>query len=353
MYQQPRPRLGRPRAAFTLVELLVVIAIIGILVALLLPAIQAAREAARRAQCANNLRQIGIAVHNYHDARLSLPPMRVADHQQTWQALILPHLEEQQVSDLWDEKLGCFYDQKLELRTANINSFYCPSQQHDARTIAGIEPDAAGGHNHPRNDPLLAGTLGYIGSISDYRAVAGSTCIVRHNDPAITINPLLWTQFDGSTAHLVDGPVPQCNSKKDTGEVRMTTTPNNRGVLSFNARTAFKNISDGTSKTLFAGEVGRAASESGHAFNGDHLPGIWLGEQSPFCQRCGQRQSEGGDGGFGGMHSGVVQFVMCDASVQAISRDTSLAVLDFMATRAGDDPYTLDGAATPCKHVGP
>ncbi|HJQ78426.1 MAG TPA: DUF1559 domain-containing protein, partial [Lacipirellulaceae bacterium] len=118
------------RRGFTLVELLVVIAIIGILVALLLPAIQAAREAARRAQCSNNLKQIGIAVHNYHDTRRTLPPMRVADHQQTWLALILPHLEEQQVGDLWDEKLGCFYDQKLELRTANINGYYCPSQQH-------------------------------------------------------------------------------------------------------------------------------------------------------------------------------------------------------------------------------
>lgn len=353
MDQRLRPSLCLRQTGFTLVELLVVIAIIGILVALLLPAIQAAREAARRAQCSNNLKQIGIAVHNYHDTRRSLPPMRVADHQQTWLALILPHLEEQQVGDLWDEKLGCFYDQKLELRMANINSYYCPSQQHDSRTIAGVEPDAAGGHNHPRNDPLLNGTLGYIGSISDYRAVAGSTCIVRHNDPAITINPLRWEQFDGSTSHLVDGPVPQCNSRKNVGDVRYTTTPTNRGVAGFDARTSFKNITDGTSKTLLAGEVSRATSESGHAFNGDHFPGMWIGEANPFCQRCGQKASEGGDGGFGGMHSGIVQFVMCDGSVQAIPRDTNLAVLDAMATRAGDDPYTFDGSATPCKHVGP
>src|SRR5262245_20166918 len=86
------------RAAFTLVELLVVIAIIGILIALLLPAVQAAREAARRTQCSNNLKQIGLSIQNYYDAHKSLPPSYLsgAGHA-TWLVLILPFTEEKSV----------------------------------------------------------------------------------------------------------------------------------------------------------------------------------------------------------------------------------------------------------------
>src|SRR5689334_14369572 len=91
---------------FTLVELLVVVAIIGVLVALLLPAVQAAREAARRAQCTNNLKQLGIAVHNYHDTLNSLPSgwiMKASvEAEWGWQAMSLPFAEQQTLH----EKLG-------------------------------------------------------------------------------------------------------------------------------------------------------------------------------------------------------------------------------------------------------
>jgi prepilin-type N-terminal cleavage/methylation domain-containing protein/prepilin-type processing-associated H-X9-DG protein len=95
----------RKRGAFTLVELLVVIAIIGVLVALLLPAVQAAREAARRSQCANNLKQIGIAWHNYHDTVLTFPPSYVEPTNELkwgWGTLILPFIEQKPLYDVLD-----------------------------------------------------------------------------------------------------------------------------------------------------------------------------------------------------------------------------------------------------------
>ena len=93
--------LRTPRRAFTLVELLVVIAIIGVLVALLLPAVQAAREAARRMQCSNNLKQCALAMHNYHDVYKRLPPFAVqdVDFRWAWSALILPFIVQQPIHD--------------------------------------------------------------------------------------------------------------------------------------------------------------------------------------------------------------------------------------------------------------
>jgi prepilin-type N-terminal cleavage/methylation domain-containing protein len=91
----------RRQRAFTLVELLVVIAIIGVLVALLLPAVQAAREAARRTQCLNNLKQIGLAIQNYHGVRNEIPPSRLPCHHGTWAALLWPYLEQSNIAQRW------------------------------------------------------------------------------------------------------------------------------------------------------------------------------------------------------------------------------------------------------------
>src|SRR5262245_38816439 len=97
----------RPRRGFTLVELLVVIAIIGVLVALLLPAVQAAREAARRSQCQNNLRQIGLATQNFHDTNNYLPPLRIAGAEgwASYWVLIMPYIEQSNLQAAWNLQL--------------------------------------------------------------------------------------------------------------------------------------------------------------------------------------------------------------------------------------------------------
>jgi prepilin-type N-terminal cleavage/methylation domain-containing protein len=345
----------RQAQGFTLVELLVVIAIIGVLVALLLPAIQAAREAARRTQCINNVKQLGLATQNYHDSRKELPPSRVADGNLTFMALILDYMEQNQIRGLWDNNrgsYGCFYDQSYQMRTATVDAYFCPSQYHENKAI--LIPETSGdGHGH-RGDPEVPGTpVGYYGAIADYRPVGASTCQVTLEDGSF--KPFGNMDWTSATTHLLDGATPAIN--RTSGLFK-----NGNRVVGWRGAVSFKNISDGLSQTLLVGEVGRGRSESGHAYNGDHFPFEFIGSRANgskgFCQRCDLRPrtpqeanepaANFGDMGFGSTHPNTTVFAMCDASVQPLSRDIDLNVLDRMATRAGDDLYDINGSAAQC-----
>jgi prepilin-type N-terminal cleavage/methylation domain-containing protein len=128
--------------AFTLVELLVVIAIIGVLVALLLPAVQAAREAARRMQCSNNMKQINLAIHNYHGAQLALPPSRSsftnAEGKSTLnglQTLILPFMEQSNLEQLYDYDKGWDHASNQLAINTRLAFYLCPSSPNGDKKV--------------------------------------------------------------------------------------------------------------------------------------------------------------------------------------------------------------------------
>jgi prepilin-type N-terminal cleavage/methylation domain-containing protein/prepilin-type processing-associated H-X9-DG protein len=135
---------ARLRDAFTLVELLVVIAIIGVLVALLLPAVQTARESARRMQCANHLRQWSLGMHNYHDVQLVLPSATKALPRGVWVAVLWPYVEQKALADMYDYKQHFYLPPNTvgggNIATANLNGvtgqriklYYCPSDRPNA-----------------------------------------------------------------------------------------------------------------------------------------------------------------------------------------------------------------------------
>ncbi len=139
MLCSPKCSAIRPQAArraFTLVELLVVIAIIGILISLLLPAIQAAREAGRNSSCKNNLRQLATALHNYESAKRAFPPAAIlppGQIYQPWSALarLLPYLEEKSLHDLIDWKVDQQFTSKPKVAGMRVAVFMCPSEVND------------------------------------------------------------------------------------------------------------------------------------------------------------------------------------------------------------------------------
>jgi prepilin-type N-terminal cleavage/methylation domain-containing protein/prepilin-type processing-associated H-X9-DG protein len=172
-----------PRRAFTLVELLVVIAIIGILIALLLPAVQAAREATRRMSCSNNLRQMGIGLHNYHAAHQCFPPggieprtpLKPAGRQLAWSVFLLPFAEQQNVYAMLDT--GKAFDSPANAAgAATVLSLYlCPSTPHQtllhdgrgACDYGGIYGERITSPNNPPKGAMLYDRAIRIAEITD------------------------------------------------------------------------------------------------------------------------------------------------------------------------------------------
>jgi len=333
-------RDSRPVHGFTLVELLVVIAIIGILVALLLPAIQSAREAARRSQCINNLKQQGLAAHNYHDTRKEFPAARIVDHQATWLYLILPYMENVTLGAIWDISEGDFYDQPRELRTAIIREYICPSQSHEALTIPRMMQNVSG-HSHSGADE--SGNV-YYASIADYMGSMSSSCAISRNAIALASTADIAKKVDGAIV-----PVKPGNYLQAPGTAGSANYP--QGVSSFRTNVSIAKITDGTTKTLMFGEISQRRADGFQAFNGDNAAALFVGEQRPLAPNPDLQPSPPNyldTVSFGSSHPGVVQFAMCDGSVQSITREIDAKVLDRMAQRNDGEVYDIDGTLPSC-----
>ena len=235
----------RRKRGFTLVELLVVIAIIGILVALLLPAIQAAREAARRTECSNNLKQIGIALHNYHDTFGKLPYGSFNLRQQwpssgtNWRALILPFIEENAVFD--------------QLRFSSDPAVHF---------MAG---GAAGGNALNGNDVLKNLIIdGYVCPSSVIEPIGG-----HNNTLAMNIH---YVGLQGA-ARPIPGPYPNRGSRDCS-----YGWTSNSGMLAKNECFSLKDATDGTSNTLLVAEQSGLVGDRNITAN---YYGGWYGTRHP------------------------------------------------------------------------
>jgi prepilin-type N-terminal cleavage/methylation domain-containing protein len=340
--------------AFTLVELLVVIAIIGILVALLLPAIQAAREAARRTQCINHLKQQSLAVHNFTDARKKLPPARISDHQVTWLYLILPYMENVQLGQLWDISKGDYYDAPIEIRTAVVDEYLCPSADHESLTVLK-QMTSLSNHSHSGGDE---GANMFRGAIADYMGVMSSSCAISRK--IVFPNETVPRQGNfGSTkeqAVMADGSIVPVFPRDWVSIPATPATDYPQRVASYNPRISIAKVTDGTSKTLMIGEISKSRADIFQAFNGDNAPALFLGEAAPFTPDPEPNPTPANyhrDFSFGSAHPSVVHFAMVDGSVHPINKDVDMKVMDRAAQRNDGEVYDFGGTLPSCKSATP
>ena len=304
----------RDRSGFTLVELLVVIAIIGILVALLLPAVQQAREAARRMQCRNHLKQLGLALHNYHDVYQRFPHgnprVQRGDGkwiiQGPWNLALLPFLEQSSLYDRWNISLGFGEGTNRALLTTAVPVYRCPSTPLPA--IASF-PGITSATFDADRDAIGAGVR-YDAAAIDYHPAISS-----HTPPMDAASPRIPAAF------------PQFSTY------------------------GFRDILDGTSNTLlFAESAGFPRRFNIRRDAGDNAP--VFGHLGAWCRILTIRSNATGDTFYGGnclinctnhaatnlfsFHEGGVQITLVDGSVQFLSETVNMdLIFRLMAIQDG------------------
>jgi len=315
-------------SGFTLVELLVVIAIIGVLIALLLPAVQQAREAARRMSCQSNLRQIGVALHNYHDVYGSFPPggfrytgpspsssnehTAFGSVSHSFLVTILPQVEFSAMAEQFNHIQGWRGKPNRRVVTTVPPVYQCPSaplthSDHADETIIDASDNVLG--------PMFAGH--YVGNMGP-----------------------IGTGYDRFCKKNSDsGSMPNCNSFNEVSD---------QGILGANSKIAFRDVTDGTSNTIMVGELSTNEYPTGEA-----APRAW----SRGCadHSCGMSKNvkfginiQGFVSGnfnnmsFSSMHPGGTQVLMADSSVQFVSENINMDIYLATASRNGSEVVTLD-----------
>jgi len=326
------------RSGFTLVELLVVIAIIGILVALLLPAVQAAREAARRIQCTNNLKQIGLTVHNFHDTFNGLPPLNIGDQKRaSFHICLLPFGEASNVYNLFNGGNSATTTIFGDDMQTNWESRLSTTEQDAAASIKWMScPSRRSGVQK-----VVTGNSGYYGPTSDYAVVfldgdlntAGQAMDSSGNAMAVGTGNSWWNHYDACNTGYVA--VQRGAIRVAVNDCTLSGIPR---YTAWKPRDTFARITDGTSNTILVGEKHLRNGELNKADSGsDKRDDQWLFEANSWREYCLSRNirlnigkgpndkvngyGKGPDSqfGFGSWHSGVTQFVRGDGSVNAIS----------------------------------
>lgn len=344
-------KTSNSRLGFTLIELLVVIGVIGILVALMLPAVQGAREAARRTDCSNRVRQLALATHLHHNALGYFPPARLqprpgdpvdlqgGGESPTWLALVMPYIEQVSLGEEWDFKKR-WHEHDESTRNAVPDIFLCPARRSGTKPIGAI--DLA----YTRSIEVVTKTRGRGRRLPCGCWIPGPVIvtITPGEETAYKEVTGALSDYAGNHGDLEPGAVGEATDfyfgGNGTGVIISARAKSKDGVpYSLYDRIKMASVTDGQSSTFLFGEKhvtsGNLATYpyDSPAYDGDHLPAS--------CRLAGPglRISNGPNDvmadmfSFGSWHPGGTHFAFVDGSVRFLSPDTDTKVLGSLANR--------------------